>query len=233
MDQEADTTFGGTVAGVGDKGRMQFIKAGGGSLALSGSIELATETRVSGGRLYINGATTAFSDEVGTTAIRVDGGTLGGTGTVTVTDNADVMLTVTGKLAAGIEGAAGRTTYALNGGTLNLSAATASTNTGWLKFDLGDPTTAGVTYDEIRLTSGALNIGTGLDVDAFDIQLSPNPKSGSYVLFETGAPIVGSLGTATGTIAGTSWITGTLSIDGNNLVMEVFVPPRGTLIHVR
>jgi len=203
-------------------------------LTLSGSLNNITkETSIIGGRLYINSSITDFSSTDGTTAINVDGGTLGGTGTITVNGSDNVMLTATGKLAAGIEGAAGRTTYALNGGTLNLSAATASTNTGWLKFDLGDPTTPGVTYDEIRLTSGALNIGTGLDVDAFDIQLSPNPKSGSYILFETGAPIVGSLGTATGTIAGTSWITGTLSIDGNNLVMEVFVPPRGTLIHVR
>jgi hypothetical protein len=144
----------------------------------------------------------------------------------------NLMLSVTGKLPAGIEGAAGRTTYALNGGKLDLSAATASTNIGWLKFDLSNPTTPGVTYDQIRLSGGALNIGADLDFNAFEFQAPPNLTDGSYVLFETGSSIVGGLGNVTGKFPGGN-IPGALRIDGNNLVLDVVNPPQGTLIYLK
>ena len=233
INQTKSTSFGGELQGLNSAARLQVIKTGSGSLTLTGKIGLITETQVTGGSLFINSTNATFFSEGGTRAIRVNGGTLGGTGTITVTNNDNVVVSATGKLAAGVVGAAGRTTYALTGGTLDLSAATASTNTSWLAYDLGDPTTPGVTYDQIRLSAGGLNIGTGLDFDAFDIQLPPMPRSGSYILFETGETIIGTLGNATGIIADPVRITGELRIDGNNLVLDLVVPSTSTVIVIR
>ncbi len=233
IDQSDNTTYVGKILGAPTVGSRQFArivfqKAGSGDLTLTGKIDLRRTTAVSGGRLYINSDTAAFSDEVGTTAISVGGGTLGGTGTVTVTDAADVVLSGTGKLAAGIEGAAGRTTYALNGGTLDVSAVTAGTGTGWLKFDLGRPATPGVTYDQIQLSTGALRVGENLDFDAFDFNLLEGFSFGTYILFETGKTIGGSLGKATGKLKGFDKGSAELRIDGNNLVLVVH-PLEGTV----
>jgi|GEM_PF-542581 len=232
IDQSDSTTYAGKLLGAPTVWSRQFArtvfqKAGMGDLTLSGQIDLPRTTTVSGGRLYINSTTTAFSDEVGTTAISVAGGSLGGTGTVTVSDAADVVVSGTGKLVAGIEGAAGRTTYAFHGGTLDFSAVTAGTGTGWLKFDLGSPATPGVTYDQIRLSAGALRVGEGLDFDAFDFHLQEGFSYGTYILFETGKTISGSLGKATGKLAGFDKGSAELRIEGNNLVLAV-LPADGT-----
>src|SRR5690606_30201012 len=144
---------------------------------------------------------TNFSNDqvVNGMAISVDGGTLGGTGTIKVTGGDNVVLGANGGLTAGLAGTAGRTTYNFDTGSLDLSLATASANTGWLKFELGGLATPGTTYDQILLSSGTLNIGSGLNFGDFAFT-DLGMQSGTYVLFQTPNAIIGSLGVTTGTI---------------------------------
>lgn len=222
VDQTSNTTFAGQIQGLNDTARLQFIKTGSGNLTLSGTIDLIRETQVTGGGLFINGHSSNFSDEVGNTAISVSNGILGGTGTITIGEDDNVVLGAAGGLAAGLLGSAGQTTFALDGGSLNLTAATASANTGWLKFDLGSSDTAGVTYDQISLSGGALNIGTDLDFIAFDFTLLSGFGPGTYVLFATDTDILGSLGVVSDELNG---YESTLSISGNNLILTVIPEP--------
>ncbi len=222
VDQVTDTTFAGEIQGLNDAARLQLIKTGNGNLTLSGKIDLIRETQVTGGGLFINGTDTSFSEESGSTAISVNNATLGGTGTINIGEGDNVVLGAGGRLAAGVEGVAGRTTYAFDGGSLNLSAATASANTGWLKFVLGSESTAGVTYDQILLSGGALNIGDGLDFNAFDFTLLSGFGPGTYVLFATDTEILGTLGVVSDELNG---YDSTLSKSGNNLVLTVIPEP--------
>ncbi len=222
VDQATDTAFGGNFEATNDQARLQFVKAGSGSLSLSGEINLITVTQVNGGGLFINGTMTSFSSSSGTTAIAVNDGILGGTGTINTASGHDVVLGADGGLAGGGLNAAGLTTFALGAGELNLAAATASANTGWLRFDLGAADTAGVSYDQILLSSGVLNIGTGLDFNSFDFNLLAGFGPGTYTLFDTGEAILGSLGTATGTLGG---YDAELFIVGNDLVLQVIPEP--------
>jgi len=227
VNQATDTTFAGNIAGVlatsGTTQRLQFTKSGSGNLTLSGSVTLGTLTTVSAGTLLINGNTTNFSDNSSSTAISVTAGTLAGTGTITVTGGDNVVLGAAGKLAAGLDGTAGLTTYNFSsGGLLDLTTATASSNTGWLDFELGSIATPGTSYDQINILGGNLNIGTGLNFSDFNFTALSGFGAGNYVLFQTPGTISGSLGTNTGTING---FDTTLSISGNNLIMNVVPEP--------
>lgn len=88
VNQTGTTSFAGNIAGanVGEGARIAFNKQGTGDLTLSGTVTLARQTNVTGGRLYISGTNTNFSNDqaVGGTAIEVDGGTLGGLGTMLI-----------------------------------------------------------------------------------------------------------------------------------------------------
>lgn len=234
VDQSSSTTFAGTFNGEAGSGstlsQLQLRKQGAGDLTLTGSINNMTkETTITGGRLYINSSTTDFSSSDGSTAISVEGGTLGGTGTISVNNGDNVVLSATGKLAAGIEGAAGRTTYVFDTSSalLDMSAATGSSNTGWLKFELGAVATPGSTYDQILINSGTLEIGTGLNFDDFDFTALAGFGAGTYVLFDTPESILGTLGTKTGTIGIYSAELGFADSD-TNLVLLI-VPEPGTL----
>jgi len=229
VNQSDNTTYAGrilaTTGNVTEVNRLIFQKDGAGDLSLTGQLDLRLTTTVSGGRLYINNtsANATFQDEVGTTAISVTGGSLGGTGTIKITGTGDnISLGANGGLTAGLAGVAGRTTIEFNSGNLDLSLATASANTSWLHFDLGGNGTAGTTYDQISLTGGNLNIGTGLNFSDFSFSALSGFGAGNYVLFATPGMISGSLGTATGTIGG---LNAELSISGNNLVVDVVPEP--------
>jgi len=91
---------------------------------------------------------------------------------------------------------------------------------------LGGNATAGTTYDQIRVTSGSLAIGTGLlNFDDFTFAALPGFDDGSYTLFQTSG-ISGTLGSSlNGTISGKS---ATLSISGNDVLLSV-IPEPGTL----
>jgi hypothetical protein len=224
--QSDNTTYAGRILGTpataGHSNRLIFQKDGVGDLTLTGELDLRRTSTVFDGRLYINSTNTSFQDEIGSTAISVTGGVLGGTGTISLGLNDNVIVGANGALAAGVEGVAGVTTYELNGGSLNLSAATASANTGWLRFDLGGLSNPGSDYDQILLTGGSLNLGTGLNFSAFDFNLLSGFGVGTYVLFETDTAIVGSLGMHTGILGG---YDASLSIVGNNLVLSVIPEP--------
>jgi len=226
VNQSDNTTYAGRILGTpavaGESNRLVFQKDGDGDLTLTGQLDLRRTTTIDDGRLYINSTNTNFQDEIGSTAISVTGGVLGGTGTITLGLNDNVVVGTDGALSAGIEGAVGLTTYDFDGGILNLSAATASANTGWLRFDLGADSLAGINYDQILLTGGSLNLGTGLNFSAFDFNLLAGFGTGTYVLFDTGSAIAGSLGMATGTLGG---YDASLAIVGNNLVLNVSIIP--------
>jgi len=228
VNQSDNTTYAGKILGTpataGYNARLEFQKAGAGDLTLTGELDLRRTTTVSGGRLYINstGTNASFTNEAGADAILVSGGSLGGTGTINITGSDNVSLGAGGSLTAGLAGVAGKTTIEFDGGNLDLSLATASANTGWLRFDLGSNATPGTTYDQIDLLGGSLNIGTGLNFSDFDFTAPSGFGAGDYVLFQTPGAISGSLGTTTGSISG---FDATLSISGNNLVMNVVPEP--------
>ena len=227
VNQSANTTFSGTIdGGTGaNTSRLLFTKSGSGALTLDSVVTLKRVTTVNGGHLYINstGTKASFTDDGGgTDAILVSGGSLGGTGTINITGADNVSLGAGGALTAGLAGVAGTTTIQFDGGSLDLSVATASSNTGWLKFELGSDSTPGTDYDQIHLLGGSLNIGTGLNFSDFDFTALSGFEGGSYVLFQTPGAITGSLGTVTGLISG---FDATLSISGNNLVMNVVPEP--------
>lgn len=230
VNQSENTTFAGTIAGVNNgtnSSRIALNKQGAGSLTLSGSVNLARQTNVTGGSLYIGGTNATFTDELvaGGTAINVNGATLGGIGTLVISGGDNVVLTSTGRLAAGEEGTIGRTTYSFTGigGGLNLSAATASAATGWLAFDLGADDTAGTTFDQISITQGYFNIGTGLNFSDFAFTTQAGFAAGTYTLFTTDTGITGSLGTVTGIIGG---LNSTIAISGNDLILTVVPEPQ-------
>lgn len=230
VDQSTDTTFSGTIDGVGahtsDDSWLQFTKSGSGALTLDGDVDLQRVTTVDGGHLYINstGTDASFTDvEVGATdAILIDGGSLGGTGTINITGADNVSLGAGGALTAGLAATAGKTTFQLDGGKLDLTLATASANTGWLHFDLGSDATAGTDFDQISLLGGSLDIGSDLNFSDFDLTTLSGFGAGDYMLFQTPGAISGSFGTAMGTING---LDATLSIFGNNLMLTVVPEP--------
>ncbi len=228
VNQSDDTTYAGKILGTpvttSDSNRLEFQKAGVGDLTLTGELDLRRTTTVADGRLYINstGTNASFTNEAGTDAILVSGGSLGGTGTINITGSDNVSLGAGGSLTAGLAGGAGKTTFQFDGGNLNLSLATASANTGWLRFDLGSSATPGTNYDQIDLLGGNLNIGTGLNFSDFDFTALAGFGAGNYVLFQTPGAIFGSLGTTTGVING---FDTTLSISGNNLVLTSVPEP--------
>ncbi len=222
LNQAADTSFGANIMGVNEGAHLLLNKSGAGDLTLTGDIEFARKTTVSNGGLFINSTEAVFGDDFSTTAIEVTGGILGGTGTIEITGGDNVVLGANGQLAAGMLGVAGRTTFALGNGTLDLSLATASASTGWLRFDLGGNAIAGVDYDQILLSSGALDIGSGLSFNDFDFNLLAGFSPGDYILFDTSEAIIGSLGSATGTLGG---YDAELLFVGDNLVLQVIPEP--------
>jgi hypothetical protein len=156
------------------------------------------------------------------------GGTFGGTSTLDILSGDNVVVQDGGSLAAGNGiGNAGRTTFDFaSGGSLNLSGVT--TNTGWLRFDLGVDTTAGTTYDQIRVVDGTLNIGTGiLNFNDFSFNALAGFGVGTYTLLELAgtSTLSGTLGSnLSGNIGSFS---GSISLDGSdNLVLSMIPEPR-------
>ncbi len=151
---DVNTTYSGEIAGYRANSfntnfsYLTLNKQGAGSLTLNGAINLVRETTVTLGTLLINSPNATFTNGLGTTAITVNAA-LGGTGILEIANGDNVVLGATGSLIAGLAGSAGQTTFDLSGGSLNLSAASDGSATGWLNFDLGAPATAGTTYDQI------------------------------------------------------------------------------------
>lgn len=193
---------------------VAVTKSTGGTLTLSGANTYSGATMVTGGTLIISGSLN------GTTAVAVQGGTLGGGGSITTGSNANFTVSSGGSLAPGNSGA-GTLTLSLGTGVLDLSGAVGGG--GWLKFELG------VTSDLIAENSGSLNIGTGLQLSDFNFSDAGGFSQGTYVLFNTSSPIVGTLGAnVSGTILGFQ-ATLDFADGGNDLVLNV-VPEPGTAV---
>ena len=200
----------------GDSGSAALIKGGFGTMNLTFPNSFSGGTTVSAGTLLVNNATGSGTGPGSVTV--ATGATLGGAGTVG--DGVAVSVSIGGKLSPG--NSAGTLTFALGTGTLDLTNA-ATSGFGSFEFELG------TTSDLIRLTSGGLNIGTGvLEFDDFLFTLLGGFDNGDYLLFDSTVGIVGSLGAnVTGSLGG--GYTGTLEIvDGTNDLSLHVVPEPGS-----
>jgi len=213
-----------------------LLKAGNGTLILSGNNTYSGLTQVSAGKLMITGQTS------GQGAYTVNtGATLGGAGGTIGTANANITVASGAYLSVSNGGipiaettalTPGTLTLNLGNGTLDLSQAVTATSAN-LIFVLS---TTGAS-DEIKLGAGStLNIGTGLSFGSFVFDATGSFTGGTYVLFDTSSTsgaILGTLGTSlTGTVDG---VTGTISIssDGNGdqdiVLTTMAVPEPGTV----
>jgi autotransporter-associated beta strand protein len=163
-------------------GPRSITKAGVSRFVLLGNNSYTGSTTVNAGAFIVSGALN------GTSSVTVQGGQLGGKGTITTSGNGNVTLFAGTSLAPGAPGEGPETlTLALGTGSLDLS--TVGGLTAYLQFELG------ATSDRVQLSSGSLNIGTGgLDFDDFNFTDAGGLAEGTYVLFDTSSDIVGTLG---------------------------------------
>lgn len=163
-------------------------KTTGGTLTLSGSSTFTGPVAVEGGTLLVSGSIS------GTASVLVkSGASLGGTGTIT-TANGNVTLESGASLSPGSAGS-GALSLSLGSGVLDLAGIVAGADT--LKFGLGQFNST------ITLTTGSLNLGTGIDLSDFVFTDNGAFAEGTYLLIDTNSPITGDLGSnITGTILG-------------------------------
>lgn len=173
-----------------------------GTLAFAGGRVLGT------GNITIDsGATLNLSGRTAATYTLASGQALIGSGTVVI--GAGKTLTVAGLVDPGAETGG----LVFQGGTLTI------TDDASFSFTLGSAN------DLVALTDGAnLNIGTGLlSFSDFAFTQGAGFGAGTYTLVTTEGGIVGTLGTASGSING---FDATLGISGNDLVVSVVPEPR-------
>lgn len=191
---------------------VAVTKSTGGTFTLGGANTYSGATTVAGGTLIVAGSLH------GTTAVNVQGGTLGGGGSIITGNDGNLTVLSGGSLAPGNNGA-GTLTLSLGAGVLDFGGAVGGS--GWLKFELG------VTSDLVKLNSGSLNIGTGLQLSDFNFSDAGGFGQGTYVLFDSSSSIAGSLGdNVSGTVLGYQATLG-FADGGHDLVLFV-VPEPGT-----
>jgi hypothetical protein len=198
-----------TISGIISGNANVNVQAQGGILRLLGANSYAGTTTVTGtGILIVHGDQSAA-----TGAIAVNGGTLGGKGTL----GGPVTVAASGSLAPGDLSPAHPVGTLSIGGGLDLSAP-ANGGSGKLRFDLG-PLAA-----SDRLTVAAtLAIGSGiLDFSDFAFTALDGLQNGTYPLITSGG-ISGTLAPAPATLAGPlgNGGSGRLQINGNQLELVV------------
>lgn len=163
-------------------GPHSITKMGLSRLVLLGNNTYTGSTTINAGTLIVSGVLN------GTSSVTVQGGQLGGKGTITTSGNGNVTLFAGTSLAPGAPGEGPETlTLALGTGSLDLS--TVGGLTAYLQFDLGS------TADRVLLSTGKLDIGTGgLDLDDFTFTDAGGLAEGTYILFDTSSDVVGTLG---------------------------------------
>jgi fibronectin-binding autotransporter adhesin len=186
-------------------------KKGSGTTNLTGTSTYTGATNVVSGTLLVSGSVN------GTASVNVAaGGTLGGSGSIT-TGAGNITLAQGGILAPGVEGAG---TLVLDTGVGFLDVSGGLLAPGTFAFELG------TTSDLVRLTSGTLSIGNGLlELDNFSFANAGGFGEGTYTLFATNAPILGTLGSSlTGAVLGLD-ATLAFSPDGTDLQLTVVPEP--------
>jgi hypothetical protein len=146
------------------------------------------------------------------------GGTLGGTGHVNTSGDAGVTVLAGGKLAPGAS--AGVLHMNLGTGVLDISDAVLAANSQSMQFELA----AIGASDQVQLTNVAtgLNIGSGvLEFNDFVFTNLGGLTSGPYTLFDTGLPIIGTLGSSLSGSIGAFSATLGLGDGGNDIVLTV------------
>ncbi len=209
--------IGGIISGV----TRSLTKAGAGTLTLSGQNTYSGGTTVSSGKLLL---TNSGGSGTGSGAVNVSiGATLGGNGFIVTAANAGVTFASGSKLAPGTS--PGTLTMDLGSGSLDISGQVNANNTQSLLFDLDTPSTS----DSVQLTNAlsALNIGTGvLEFNDFAFTPTINLVPGTYVLFDTGKAINGTLGA---NLSGSlnAQLNGTLSLanSSNDVILTVSLIP--------
>jgi autotransporter-associated beta strand protein len=204
------STFAGVIQD-GATAAVALTKNTDGSFTLSGVNTFTGQTTVDAGTLLVSGSLN------GTGSLAVNGGTLGGNGSITTGNNGNITVANGASIAPGLN-AAGTLTLSLGTGVLDTSAAAAGA--GWLKFELGG------TSDRILLTSGSLNLGPGFDLADFTFSDAGGFAPGDYVLVETNNAITATFGpNVTGTVLGYDASLG-LADGGSDLVLHVVPEPQ-------
>ncbi len=216
-------------------GTTAITKSGAGTWVLSGVNTYTGATQVNQGLLLVTGTHSG--------AYTVNGGQLGGAGGkitatgITLGSAAGSGINVSGA-GLGTVGsqngvvATGTLELVLGGGSLNISQAGNSS----LTFALNTPGNS----DQVKLTTGTLNIGVGaLSLASFNFDISnwePTGAQGTYNLFTTSSPggITGSLASSNLTgIWGGYNVTLTQGFDGGgNAAIQLVVVPEPSTLHI-
>jgi len=207
VNQTANGAYAGVIAGAGN-----FIlgSLSTNTLTLTGTNTYTGTTTVTSGTLVISGSSTGG----GAYAVN-SGGTLGGTGTIGLASNQNVVVSAGGKVQAS---SFDRLDLALSGtGTLDVSGALGS-GTGSMLFTLDAPTSTVVAI------AGTLNIGSNvLNFDDFTFSTTGNFAAGAYKLFGGASGLTGTLGSSLiGTVGG---LNSTISIVNNEVILTAVPEP--------
>lgn len=222
-DSPADYTFAGLIASTASSAAARIEKTGAGVWTLTGDNTYDLQTVVSGGTLEVEGSHDNPTSGRGYTI--QNGGTLGGSGSISLTDG-DVTVEAGGGLAPG--SSPGTLTLDLGTGSLDL-AGVAGGGAGTLIWELGNAGNP-ASNDLILLNSGFLDIG--IDLLRFtDFNFVPGAgfgAGGEYTLVATGNSVIGSLDPVLANLQGqVGGLDATLgfSLDGTDLILTVVPEP--------
>lgn len=199
---------------------LSLTKSGASTQILTGTNTYSGPTLVTGGSLLVNGTNTVYTGTGGYYYV-TNSGTLGGSGLINLSAvNLGVTNSSGGKISPGAAAnTTGTLTFNLGTGMLDLSGGLASA--GSLVFDL-----AGISAsDEILVSSGNVNIGSGLlNWNSFSFNPLSGLQAGTYTLLTAPNAITGSLGSPLTGVVGSYDGTLSLSGDGKSILLTLTTP---------